>query len=226
MTRKGILVVVSGPSGVGKSTLCQTMTSMVAETTLSLSYTTRRPRPGERDGIDYCFVQEDRFREMIQNREFAEWAEIYGQLYGTPHSSLRQSMDSGVDVLLDIDAQGAREIMKRFSEAVYVFVVPPSLEALRARLVHRAGDSPDEIQRRLQKASEEIRNYKSYHYLIRNDDLARATKELESIIIAERVKTNRIGVGWLVEKKLLGEGERNTDSHEMLVTKQGGQEHD
>ena len=163
---------------------------------------------------------------MIQNREFAEWAEIYGQLYGTPQSSLRQSMDSGVDVLLDIDAQGAREIMKRFSEAVYVFVVPPSLEALRARLVHRAGDSPDEIQRRLQKASEEIRNYKSYHYLIRNDDLARATKELESIIIAERVKTDRIGVGWLVEKKLLGEGERNTDSNEMLVTKQGGQEHD
>ena len=224
--RKGILVVVSGPSGVGKSTLCKTMTSMVAETTLSLSYTTRRPRPGERDGIDYCFVQEDRFREMIQNREFAEWAEIYGQLYGTPHSSLRQSMDSGVDVLLDIDAQGAREIMKRFSEAVYVFVVPPSLETLRTRLVHRAGDSPGEIQRRLQKASEEIQNYKSYHYLIRNDDLARATKELESIIIAERVKTDRIGVGWLVEKKLLGEGERNTDSHEMLVTKQGGQEHD
>ena len=205
MIRKGLLFVVSGPSGVGKSTLCKTMVAEVPHTMLSVSYTTRQPRPGEQDGIDYCFIDEPRFREMIQRDQFVEWAEVYGNLYGTPQQQLDEAMSQGTDVLLDIDAQGARQIVKRFSGSVYVFVAPPSLEVLRTRLYGRASDSPDAIQRRLQCASEEIANFRSYHYLIRNEELTKATKELESIICAERVKTERLNTQWLSQKGLIKE---------------------
>ncbi len=205
MSRTGILFVVSGPSGVGKSTLCKTMIAQVPQTTLSVSCTTRTPRPGEQDGVDYCFMDEPQFRESIQRGEFVEWAEVYGKLYGTPQRQLEEAMNRGTDVLLDIDAQGARQIMKRFSDAVYVFVAPPSLEVLRTRLYRRASDSSDEIQRRLRSASEEIANFRSYHYLIRNEELPQATKELESIIHAERVKTERLNTQWLKEKGLIEE---------------------
>ena len=205
MTRKGLLFVVSGPSGVGKSTLFKTMIAQVPQTILSVSYTTRNPRPGEQDGVDYCFTDEGQFREMIQRDEFVEWAEVYGNLYGTPQRQLEEAMNQGTDVLLDIDAQGARQIMKRFSGAVYVFVTPPSLEVLRTRLNRRASDSPDEIQLRLQRASDEIANFRSYHYLIRNEELPQATKELESILLAERVKTERLNTQWLKEKGLIEE---------------------
>ena len=205
MIRKGLLFVVSGPSGVGKSTLCKSMVAQVSQTMLSISRTTRNPRPGEQDGVDYCFLDEPRFREMIECDQFVEWAEVYGNLYGTPKQQLEEAMNQGIDVLLDIDAQGARQIMKRFSEAVYVFVAPPSLEVLRRRLYGRASDSPDAIQRRLQGASEEIANFRSYHYLIRNEELSKATKELESIICAERVKTERLNTQWLKQKGLIEE---------------------
>lgn len=205
MGRKGLLFVVSGPSGVGKSTLCKTMIAQVPHTTLSVSCTTRNPRPGEQEGVDYCFSDEPQFREMIQREEFVEWAEVYGNLYGTPRQQLEGAMAQGIDVLLDIDAQGARQIMKHFAGAVYVFVTPPSLEVLRTRLYRRASDSPDAIQRRLKSASDEIANFRSYHYLIRNEDLAQATKELESILLAERVKTDRLNTKWLKEKGLIEE---------------------
>jgi guanylate kinase len=209
MERKGLLVVVSGPSGVGKSTLCKTMIAKVPDTTLSVSYTTRSPRPGEQEGVDYQFVEEETFRQMTERQEFVEWALVYGHLYGTPQNQLVQAMEQGMDVLLDIDAQGARQIMKRFTDAIYVFVVPPSLETLRTRLLRRAGDTEKEVERRFQRASEEITNYKLYHYLIRNDDLSRATHELESIILAERVKTTRIQESWLGEKGLLQTGKES-----------------
>jgi guanylate kinase len=203
MKRKGLLFVVSGPSGVGKSTLCKTMVARVPQTTLSVSWTTRNPRPGEQVGVDYCFTDQATFRGMIESNQFVEWAEVYGNLYGTPQQQLDESMTQGVDVLLDIDAQGARQIMKRFSGAVYVFVAPPSLDVLRTRLYRRASDTPEEITRRLQKASEEIANFRTYHYLIRNEQLSHASKELESIILAERVKTERLNTEWLREKGLI-----------------------
>lgn len=203
MLRKGILLVVSGPSGAGKSTLCKTIVAQVSSTILSVSYTTRGPRPGEQNGIDYCFTTEDQFRELIQQEEFIEWAEVYGNLYGTPKSCLLQSINQGTDVLLDIDAQGARQIVEKFPEAVYVFVTPPSLKVLRVRLNQRASDSTKEIQQRLQRASNEIGNYRSYHYLIRNEELTQATKELEAIILAERIRTERFESKWLMEKGLI-----------------------
>ncbi len=209
MGRKGLLIVVSGPSGVGKSTLCKTMVAEVPDTTVSVSYTTRSPRPGEEEGVDYHYVKEETFRQMTERQEFVEWALVYDNLYGTPQRQLVEAMERGVDVLLDIEVQGARQIMKRFADAVYVFVVPPSLETLRTRLVRRAGDTEEEVERRFQRASAEITNYKLYHYLIRNDDLSRSTQELESIILAERVKTTRIQESWLVEKGLLHTGKES-----------------
>lgn len=205
MERKGLLFVVSGPSGVGKSTLCKTMIARVTQTTISVSCTTRNPRPGEQAGVDYSFTDTATFHEMIEANQFVEWAEVYGNLYGTPQQQLDEAMNQGIDVLLDIDAQGARQIMKHFSGTVYVFVTPPSLEVLRTRLYRRASDTPEEIKKRLQKASEEIANFRSYHYLIRNEELSHATKELESIILAERVKTERLNTEWLREKGLIEE---------------------
>ena len=190
---------------MGKSTLCKTMVARVTQTTLSVSCTTRNPRPGEQDGVDYRFTDESTFRKMIAGNEFVEWAEVYGNLYGTPQQQLDEAMNQGFDVLLDIDAQGARQIMKRFSGGVYVFVAPPSLEVLRTRLYRRASDAPEDIQRRLKKASEEIANFRSYHYLIRNEELTHANKDLESIIRAERVKTERLNTEWLREKGLIEE---------------------
>lgn len=209
MGRKGLLLVVSGPSGVGKSSLCKHIISTVSDTMLSVSYTTRKPRPSEQEGVDYYFVEEKAFRDMIQRQEFAEWALVYGHLYGTPQKNLQEAMDQGTDVLLDIEAQGARQIMKRFHDAVYVFVVPPSLDTLHTRLIHRAGDSEEEVERRFQRAREEIRNYQSYHYLIRNDDFSRASRELEAILRAERAKTTRIPQEWLVEKGLFQAGKES-----------------
>lgn len=218
MAQQGLLVVVSGPSGVGKSTLCKTMISNVPKTSLSISCTTRQPRPAEQDGVDYHFLEEDRFREMIQRDEFVEWAEVYGKLYGTPKQQLTQAMDQGIDVLLDIEAQGARQIMDRYAGAVYVFVAPPSLNTLRTRLYRRAGDSAEEIQRRLQKAQDEIANYRSYHYLIRNEDLLEASKELEAVILAERIKTKRLDTRWLIENRLVENPEKPDSSSASYVS--------
>lgn len=203
MSGNGVLVVVSGPSGVGKTTLCKNIVTRLPGTTFSVSYTTRNPRPGEREGVEYCFVDEARFQDLVREEAFVEWAEVYGHKYGTPKHALLEALHKGIDVLLEIDAQGARQIMERFAGAVYVFVAPPSLDVLRNRLCRRALDSPEEIERRLHEASDEIANFKSYHYFVRNDELLQATKELESIILAERVKTNRLDPEWLVENGLV-----------------------
>lgn len=203
MSTNGVLVVVSGPSGVGKSTLCKNIVIKVPSTTLSVSYTTRSPRPGEQDGVEYCFVDEAQFQDLLQEEAFVESAEVYGHKYGTPKQPLLEALQKGIDVLLDIDAQGAKQIMERFAGAVYVFVAPPSLDVLRNRLCRRASDTPAEIERRLHKASDEIANFKAYHYFVRNEELLQATKELESIILAERVKTNRLDPESLVDNGLV-----------------------
>ena len=203
MSADGVLVVVSGPSGVGKSTLCKNIVTRVPSTAFSVSYTTRSPRPGEQDGVEYCFVDEAKFQDLVQADAFVEWAEVYGHKYGTPKQPLLDALHKGLDVLLDIDAQGAKQIMERFAGAVYVFVAPPSLEILRKRLCRRASDTTEEIQRRLHKASDEIANFKAYHYFVRNEELLQATKELESIILAERVRTNRLDPESLVENGLI-----------------------
>ena len=210
MDRPGILFVVSAPSGAGKTTLCQEVISMVPGLQHSISYTTRQPRPGEVHGHDYFIVPEHVFQEMIQRNEFAEWAPVYGHHYGTPRSALTDMLEKGTDVLLEIDAQGAKQIKKTLADAVYIYIMPPSIETLRTRLTNRGGDSAEEIQRRLQRAREEIWSYRDYCYIVRNDNVKQALKELEAIILAERVKTKRLDIGWL-EKNFIREPDDKQD---------------
>ena len=191
--------MVSAPSGAGKTTLCKELVALVPGLRHSVSYTTRKPRPGETHGREYFYVDEREFRDMIARGEFAEWAPVYGHLYGTPRAALTAMMDSGIDVLLEIDTQGALQIKKKFEDAVYIYIMPPSIEALRARLLQRAGDSPEEIQRRLQKARDELWSYREYYYIVKNDEMGQAIKELQAIVLAERIKTKRLDLHWLEE---------------------------
>ncbi|MER3422134.1 MAG: guanylate kinase [Nitrospiraceae bacterium] len=211
MERRGLLFVVSAPSGAGKTTLCKELISAVPGLRASISHTTRNPRPGETHGRDYYFVDEQTFQDMVQRNEFAEWASVYGHLYGTPRAALIEAMDKGTDVLLEIDTQGAMQIKRKFEDAVFIYIMPPSIEALRIRLLQRGGDSPEEIERRLQKAREELWSYREYYYIVKNDDMKQAIKELEAIVLAERIKTKRLDLSWLEENFILGkDGPRRT----------------
>lgn len=200
MERRGALFVVSAPSGAGKTTLCKELAARVPSLKHSISYTTRAPRPGELHGREYFFVDARHFQSLIERNEFAEWAQVYGQRYGTPRTPLVEMMDRGIDVLLEIDVQGARQIKKAFEDAVYVYILPPSIDALRLRLEQRGGDSTEEIQRRLQKVREEMWSYREYDYIVKNEEMTKAVKELEAIVLAERIKTKRVDVQWLEEK--------------------------
>ncbi|GMV51600.1 MAG: hypothetical protein AMXMBFR67_31430 [Nitrospira sp.] len=218
--RRGILFVISAPSGAGKTTLCKQLATKVPGLWHSVSYTTRKPRPGEVDGQDYYFLDEASFRQMIDRNEFIEWAHVYGNLYGTPRKMLADKMEQGIDVLLEIDVQGARSVKKKFEDAVYIFILPPSFDALRTRLQTRAGDAPEEIQRRLQKAKEEVWSYREYYYIVRNDDLKQSLKELESIFLAERTKTKRLNMAWLEEKFILDKEGKPGNSSVPSVSKE------
>ncbi len=196
---KGNVFIISAPSGAGKTTLCKEIIRIMPDTKFSVSYTTRRPRPGEIDGKDYIFVNEDTFKRMIENDEFAEWAEVHGNYYGTSMKALNDIIESGQDVILDIDVQGAQQMRDRFGTGVYIFVLPPSLDVLRRRLEERGQNSLEEIERRVRKAVEEIREYKKYDYVIVNDVFEEALNALRAIIIAEGKRVNRIDDA-LIEK--------------------------
>ena len=191
---KKILFVVSGPSGVGKSTLCRHILQRIPEIRLSVSYTTRSPRSGETDGKEYRFIPESEFRAKIEEHAFAEWAEVYGQLYGTPWKELEQEPGSHTDILLDIDVQGARNVMNSLQKAVTIFILPPSLEILRSRLANRGTDSPEEQKRRFEQSQEEMKSYSEYQYTIRNETLDQAISELRAVITAERVRTTHMAL--------------------------------
>jgi len=197
--RDGILFVVSAPSGAGKTTLCKGITDSLENLTHSISYTTRKPRPGEIDGRDYYFVTEDRFREMVQAGDFAEYAEVHTNLYGTSKRVLADMIKEGVDVILDIDTQGARQIKAHFTTAVFVFIMPPSMAILEERLRNRKSDHEDEIRKRMQRAIDEIKDYGIYDYIVVNRDFERALSELRSIVISERCRTKLLRTNWIEE---------------------------
>jgi len=186
---KTLLFIVSGPSGVGKSTLCRHILQQMPDIRLSVSCTTRSPRSGETNGQEYWFITEEEFRKKIDEHAFAEWAEVYGQLYGTPWKELEQEPGSHTDILLDIDVQGARQVMQTLEKAVTIFIFPPSLEILQTRLAGRGTDSSEEQVRRFQKAKDEMNSYTEYHYMISNETFERAVQELQSVVVAERVRT-------------------------------------
>ena len=190
--RRGTLVVVSAPSGAGKTTLCHEVRTLVPDLYYSVSYTTRAPRMGETNGTDFFFVTEGAFTAMRARDEFAEWAEVHGHLYGTPAKALESALGRGLDVLLDIDTHGARQLRQRYPEAVSVFIMAPSMADLEARLRERNSNSPGDIARRLSRAKEEIAAWRQYDYLIINRDVKDAVDQLATIIQAERCRTSRL----------------------------------
>ena len=189
---KGLLIVISAPSGTGKTTLCHKLLEEFPNVEFSVSYTTRKPRPGEVNGKDYWFVSREEFMKMVEEGDFLEWAEVYGNLYGTSRSQVLKALNQGKDVLLDIDTQGALQVKRNFPDAVLIFILPPSLKELERRLRKRGTDDEETIERRLRVAREEIKRARYYDYLIVNDELEVAYSRLKSIISAEKSKTNRL----------------------------------
>lgn len=192
MKREGLILILSAPSGAGKTSLCRELFKTFPDMKESISYTTRAPRPGEVDGEAYCFVSEEIFDRMIVEDAFAEWAEVHGNKYGTALRTLEDARKNGIDLVLDIDCQGAQKLKEQFDGGVYVFIMPPSMEELRRRLEHRSSDAQEVIERRIVRAAEEIKAARWYDYIIFNDDFEIACRELASIVIAHRRKTFRM----------------------------------
>lgn len=180
------LFIVSGPSGSGKTTVVEHLLREVPGLLFSVSCTTRAPRAGEQDGRDYHYIKRAEFERMISAGDFLEYANVFGELYGTPRRNLEQAGQQGKDLVLDIDVQGARQVKSQLPQAVAILLVPPSAAVLEQRLRQRAQDSPDIIRRRLDRAREEIESYSTYDYMVVNRDLAETCSQVKAIVLAER----------------------------------------
>jgi guanylate kinase len=186
------VIIVSAPSGTGKSTALARVLREVPAIRFSVSHTTRAPRPGENDGADYHFVDRAAFDRLIEEGAFLEWAEVHGERYGTSRREYDRALRDGVDLLLDLDVQGATQARKAIADAVTIFILPPSFAALEQRLRGRGHDGEDTIRRRLESAQEELRLYATYDYLIVNDDLESCVESLKAVIRAARLRRSRM----------------------------------
>ena len=186
------VIVVSAPSGAGKTSLCGEAVRRIPDLVHSISFTTRPPRSHEANGRDYYFVEEATFQRMVASGDFAEWARVHGHLYGTSKRVLEAYMAAGKDVILDVDVQGAAQLRQEYPDGVFVFILPPSWDMLEERLRARRSDAPEEIERRLKKALEEIKCFNEYDYVIINDVLERVVGDLCAIIVGERCRTFRL----------------------------------
>ncbi|ABR29976.1 guanylate kinase [Thermosipho melanesiensis] len=201
---EGTLIVVSGPSGVGKTSIINALLNKLDRIVFSVSCTTRPPRPGEINGVDYFFISKEEFKKMRENGEFLEWAQVHGNLYGTPKKFVVENIKKGNRIILDIDVQGALQVKKNFSDAVFVFVAPPSYKVLRDRLLKRGTESEEIMLKRFENAKWEMSKIKEFDYLIINSDLEKSIIAMKSIVIAESYKTKRIFDEELEEKLLKG----------------------
>lgn len=201
--RTGVPLVVSAPSGAGKTTMCHNLQQLLGDVEFSISHTTRPRRGTEQDGVDYHFVDDATFDRMIRKGAFLEWAHVHDRRYGTARGPVTDRLGRGIDVLFDIDVQGGRQIAERLPDAVLVFVLPPSMEVLERRLRGRESDSEEQITRRLAVAKQEMTEGRFYTYWIVNDDLQRAVADLRAVIVAERLR--RVDGEALV--RLITEGE-------------------
>lgn len=191
MTKKGLLIVISGPSGAGKGTICREWLDKHPEAVLSISATTRSPRPGEVEGVNYFFKTREEFDAMVDNGELLENAQVYDNYYGTPRKYVQQHLLSGKDVILEIDIQGALKVKERFDEGVFIFIVPPTMEELKKRIVTRGTENAESILKRFNSAFEELNFITRYNYVVINDTVDDAIKKIECILTAEKCRVDR-----------------------------------
>ena len=189
--QKGLLILVSGASGTGKGTVCKKLLSEMPEMYYSISATTRQPRDGETDGVEYFFITVDDFKKKIAEGKFLEYAEVYGNFYGTPLYKIEEHLNSGRNVLLEIDTQGALKVMEKIPEGVFIFLLPPSLEELYSRIKKRGTEDEETLKRRFNAAKSEIEVGKKYQYAVVNDTVDAAVDKIKSIITAESLKVER-----------------------------------
>lgn len=192
ITRRGLLLVMSSPSGAGKTTLSRKLLAADPNITMSVSVTTRSPRPGETDGRDYHFISRERFAQMRDRNELIEWAEVFGNFYGTPRKPVEEGLAAGRDMIFDIDWQGTQQLAQAMEDdLVRIFILPPSADALRDRLVARAQDSATVVAKRMAEASREISHWPEYDYVVVNADLEAAHAQVMAILAAERLRRRR-----------------------------------
>lgn len=191
MYERGLLLVISGPSGAGKGTICKALLDK-NEFWLSVSATTRNPREGEVDGQNYYFVNKENFIDRINRNDFLEYAEVYGNYYGTPKSSVMQMLNNGKDVILEIDIQGALKVKEAFPEGIFIFILPPSMEELKQRIIKRGSETPESLMTRFKSAYKEINYVSKYSYAVINDTVEDAVNKIECIVIAERCRVDRM----------------------------------
>ena len=189
--RKGLLIVISGASGTGKGTVCKKILADLPKIAYSISATTRAPRPGEVDGREYYFLSVEEFKAWIAEEKFLEYAEVYGNFYGTPLNKIEERLNRGEDIILEIDVQGALNVKKKCPEGIYIFLLPPSLEELKNRVEGRGTETPESLARRLKNAVAEIKIGLQYDYVVVNDTIDNAAAQIKAILIAERLKVTR-----------------------------------
>jgi guanylate kinase len=192
MNPKGLLIVLSGPSGVGKGTVCKALRRRMPELVYSVSATTRAPRIGERDSVNYFFKTREEFEAMIARDELLEWAEYVGNYYGTPRKFVEETMAEGRDIILEIDVQGALQVKRRFPEGIFIFLLPPSLDELKNRIEQRGTESAETIRSRLEAAVEELKQIEHYEYAVVNDRIEAAASRIEAILTAEHCRRDRV----------------------------------
>lgn len=189
---RGVLIVISGPSGAGKGTICKALLEKHSEISLSVSATTRSPREGEVDGVNYHFLTRDDFTTRVEENDFLEYAQVYGNYYGTPKSNVKKILDSGKDVILEIDIQGALKVKEQSEEGVFIFILPPSMEELKQRIIRRGSETPESLMTRFKSAYKEINYVSKYNYAVVNDTVDNAVEKIESILLAEKCRVDRL----------------------------------